>query len=244
MGIDHLLGKVHNCDCLEFMNQLPNNCVDISITSPPYNMGVKSCKKRKDIGYKFYSGYCDNLPEEEYLIFIKDRITRLIRISKHYVFWNMQMLSHNKDIIINILTKFSPHLKDIFIWEKQAISQVRDGKMARGYEFCFIFGKNNSTTFEYNNFPENRYVPNIRTWFNKERIQEHRATFPIELPSYFINNFSKKWDIVFDPFMGSGTTAVACERLGRKWFGCELEPKYCAIAEERIKRERDQLKLF
>ncbi len=50
--------------------------------------------------------------------------------------------------------------------------------------------------------------------------------------------------IVFDPFMGSGTTAVASERLGRKWFGCELEPKYVEIANKRIEAERNQLKLF
>ena len=50
--------------------------------------------------------------------------------------------------------------------------------------------------------------------------------------------------IVFDPFMGSGTTAVAAERKGYKWFGCELEPKYCEIANKRIEAERAQLKLF
>lgn len=51
--------------------------------------------------------------------------------------------------------------------------------------------------------------------------------------------------IIFDPFMGSGTTALACEKEGRKmWFGCELEPKYVAIANKRIEAERAQLKLF
>ena len=51
-------------------------------------------------------------------------------------------------------------------------------------------------------------------------------------------------DIIFDPFLGSGTTALAAERLGRKWIGCELEPKYCAIAQARVDAERAQGKLF
>ena len=59
-----------------------------------------------------------------------------------------------------------------------------------------------------------------------------------------LNEISKESAIVFDPFLGSGTTAVACERLGRKWIGCELEPKYVEIANKRIEAERMQLKLF
>ena len=71
----------------------------------------------------------------------------------------------------------------------------------------------------------------------------HPCPKAIEIWQKAINRGSvKNEDIIFDPFMGSGTTAVACERLGRKWFGCELEPKYCAIAEKRIEAERAQLK--
>jgi site-specific DNA-methyltransferase (adenine-specific) len=50
-------------------------------------------------------------------------------------------------------------------------------------------------------------------------------------------------DLILDPFLGSGTTAVVCERLGRRWLGCELNPDYAAMAEARIERERQQLQL-
>jgi hypothetical protein len=73
----------------------------------------------------------------------------------------------------------------------------------------------------------------------------HPCPKPINIWWKLLNRLSiKETDITFDPFMGSGTTAVACERLGRKWFGCELEPKYCEIANKRIEAERAQLKLF
>lgn len=72
----------------------------------------------------------------------------------------------------------------------------------------------------------------------------HPTQKPEKLMRFCIENYTEKDDIIFDPFMGSGTTAVACERLGRKWFSCELELSYCKIAEEMIAAERNQLKFF
>jgi len=63
----------------------------------------------------------------------------------------------------------------------------------------------------------------------------HFATFPIELIEPAILAGSKAGDIVLDPFMGSGTTALACEQLGRKWVGCEINPEYKALQDERLK---------
>ena len=74
--------------------------------------------------------------------------------------------------------------------------------------------------------------------------KQHPTQKPEALMRWCLNERGEEGQIVFDPFMGSGTTAVACERLGRKWFGCELEPKYCEIANKRIEAERNQLKLF
>jgi len=67
---------------------------------------------------------------------------------------------------------------------------------------------------------------------------------PIALMSWIINKYSKETDIILDPFLGSGTTAVACEKLGRKWIGIEISEKYCEIARARIKREQSQIKMF
>jgi DNA modification methylase len=61
-----------------------------------------------------------------------------------------------------------------------------------------------------------------------ERV-EHSAVFPVSLPSFFIKAYSDSGDAIFDPFMGSGTTIIACERLGRRGFGCEISPRYCDV---------------
>ena len=81
------------------------------------------------------------------------------------------------------------------------------------------------------------------TCCNKGSDKVHPTQKPDELFRWVLN-MDDEYLTVFDPFMGSGTTAVACERLGRKWFGCELVESYCRIAEKRIAAERAQLKLF
>lgn len=62
----------------------------------------------------------------------------------------------------------------------------------------------------------------------------HPATFPVELPAWFIKLFTKPGDVVLDPFMGAGTTAVACKQLGRHFIGIEINPSYCDIARRRL----------
>lgn len=71
----------------------------------------------------------------------------------------------------------------------------------------------------------------------------HRTQKPVELIVYLLNNFSDKNDFILDCCVGSGTTAVACEKLGRRWIGIEISEKYCEIAKQRIKAEADQFKM-
>lgn len=74
--------------------------------------------------------------------------------------------------------------------------------------------------------------------------EQHPTVKPIGLMEFFLHLHTEDGDFVLDPFMGSGTTAIACEILGRKWIGIEISEKYCEIAAKRIKSEADQLKLF
>jgi len=78
----------------------------------------------------------------------------------------------------------------------------------------------------------------------KDKIAfEHPAIFPEQLAYDHIVSWSNKSDLIFDPFMGSGTTAKMCEKSNRKWRGCEISKEYCKITEERVENERTQLKL-
>ena len=78
------------------------------------------------------------------------------------------------------------------------------------------------------------YPDNVLYFATECGNQGHSATFPIELPEWFIKLFTKPGDIVLDPFMGSGTTAVAAKQLGRQCIGIELDPAYIQITRERL----------
>lgn len=87
------------------------------------------------------------------------------------------------------------------------------------------------------------YPTNVLHLATESKNRNHSATFPVELPSWFIKLFTRQNQIVFDPFLGSGTTAVAALRLDRHFLGVELNRKYCRLARSRIKLARGQMKL-
>jgi site-specific DNA-methyltransferase (adenine-specific) len=90
---------------------------------------------------------------------------------------------------------------------------------------------------------DDKAIPNIMR-YSKPRDTEHPNEKPVELPGKFLSAHAKPGQIVLDPFCGSGSTLLAAERLGLKWIGIELEPKYVAIAQARIDAEMAQGKLF
>lgn len=246
--IDEYVNKVIQGDCLEVMKKLPDKYVDLVVTSPPYNMGKVSLgyQPNSTVGQSFYGENCDdNKNDSEYIKWCIEIINKCLRIS-NYVFWNVQFVRSTRNMVFELQSVFKNKIKDIFIWEKQAVASItsKKGGMAKGWEYIFMLGQDNLSTFTNNSFPENGYVPNIKTWYKKESFKEHHATFPIAMPSYFIKNFTKKDNIVLDPFLGTGTTALACVKLNRRFIGIEKEERYCRIAQDRIDAELNQLKLF
>ena len=229
------VNKIYCMDALELLKQMPDKSVDLIVTSPPYNTKNKSLgyHPNSKTGDRFYDEYDDNLDDLSYYNFISNSIKECIRVSR-YTCWNMQMLSNNKDTIIKILFYFKENLKDIFIWEKQAVSQIVEGRLAKGYEFVFIFGQDNNMTFEYRDFPKNKYVPNIQKWFKRGSIPEHHSTFPMDLPRYFIKRLTKEGDLILDCFVGSGTTVVVSKSLNRKYIGCDISQRYVDITNKRL----------
>jgi site-specific DNA-methyltransferase (adenine-specific) len=240
--------KIYNQDCMEGMKELSDNSVDLILTSPPYNMGdgvSLGSQPNSTVGQKFYGNYEDNKTDEEYIDWCLKVIKECLRISR-YVFWNVQFVRTTRNMIFEIQNKFRDNIKDIFIWEKQAVSNItaKNGGMAKGWEFVFMLGGDNKSIFEYNNFPSNGYVPNIKTWFKKECFVNHHATFTQEMCHYFINNFTKEGDTVCDPFAGMATTGMSCLKLNRNFIGYEIDKDYYESAMKRIENHKKQGVLF
>jgi len=233
------LNKIYCESNLETMSRMPDGFVDLVLTSPPYNTGGKSLSTGD-----FYKEYKDDLKNNEYKDFIFNNVRELMRISKYYVVYNFQILSNNKNVYLEFMNEFKDNIKDIAIWKKQAVAQIQKGKMATGYEFIVILGKDSRMNFEYNNFPDNNYVPNVQTWTKKEQIKGHGATMPIEMARYFIEYFSKEGDLIYDPFMGTGTTAISSVLQNRNFIGSEITQEYVDLANKRLEPYLNQTTLF
>lgn len=238
------LNRIYNEDCLEGMKRIPDKSVDLVFTSPPYNMNLrirngKYCSRQivKEISTK-YKNFDDNLPMEEYYEFNKKVIGELLRVSD-LVFYNVQFLTGNKRALFKLIGEFNEKLKEIIVWDKiNAQPAISQNVMNSQFEVILVFDDNNSIlrSFGQANF-ERGTLSNV--WGikrGKKYSTNHGATFPVELAEKAITNFCVEGGVVLDPFIGLGTTAVACINTNRSYIGFELDKQYCDIANERIQK--------
>lgn len=230
---------IYHGDCREVLPTLEP--AHLCITSPPYNQGGANLgyQPNSTVGQSLYGDYEDNLSAEDYAQFLFFVLAAALEKTT-YTFWNMQFLTSTRESIGYLLANYGKRLKDIFIWEKQSVAQIsadKSPRMATGFEFVFIFGRDGTRIFKDANFPENGYVPNIQTWYKSESFREHHATFPLEMPMYFIEYFSKPGDMILEPFMGTGTTLRAAKDLGRCAIGIDVDEKCCEVAARRMQQE-------
>lgn len=217
-------------DCLEVMTLLPKS--SLVITSPPYNVGNNNM-----VGAKYENKAVDSMNVDSYKVFLDKTISGII-MGSDYAFFNIQALSFNKQILMEVVGRYAKNLKDIIIWNKRQVAPaIEPGVMNSKFEFIYIFSSKDphkrkfddaqfkqglmNNVIESNNASQNNYSA------------EHSATFPEILPKILISKFSSG-GTVLDPFLGSGTTAVAAKELKRNCIGIEINEKYCAIAKKRL----------
>lgn len=236
------VNEIINDDCLKVMSEMSDSCVDVTITSPPYNAG-------ENIRGTFYKEYEDNMDEEAYYQFIKKTIEESIRVTKYYVFFNFQILSTNKHAYLRIMNDFRFNIKEVMVWcKKQVQPAIQPTCLSSGFEFILVFTKPDMAskrTFERAFFnqrlsgSENKnynYIYGDSASITELAVDKgtNKATFPRYLVRWFIDRFTQKDDIVFDPFMGSGTTAIVAQQNQRRYFGCELDKEQVALAKKSL----------
>ena len=237
------VNKIYNENCLETLKRFSDNSIDIVITSPPYNMNLrirngKYCSRQivKELSTK-YSNFDDNLPIDEYYDLHLNILKELLRVSD-MVFYNIQIVTGSKRAIFKIIGELSDYLKDIVIWDKgNGQPAMAERVMNRRTELVLIFDKNNaiSRQFEKCNFNRGTLDDLWLIKRGKKVSSEHGAVFPEELVSTILDNFTNEGDVIYDPFMGTGSTAVVCKKLKRKFIGSEISKEYMKVINERLK---------
>jgi DNA modification methylase len=212
---------------------------DMVFTSPPYNANASVNGKKL-----YENNNLDNKSEDEYLKFldeIKDSFYTILK-SKGIVCWNIMYNNNSRQSFIKNVNRFIESgllLTETIIWKKNAIPLTKG--LSRAFEFIFIFQKD-ELDFSYQD--KHSYNENVWEISNaKTQIESHKACFPVELPSNGIKLFTKENMILFEPFTGSGTTMVASHQLKRKCYGMELDPKYCQVIIDRMKKLDPTIKI-
>ena len=208
----------------------------ITFTSPPYNAGVSAeLSGNTHIGDNLYGKeYDDNKSQADYFDLLK-KFTELSMAVSQYSFVNIQFLSGNKVAFVDYLTAFRNKLADIAIWDKvNAAPQQAQRVMDSRFEFVLVFSESATRaigTREFRGMVHNVYSGKPQR--NNKYSSVHAATFPIDFPEHFINTFTNETELIFEPFIGTGTTLIACERLNRKCRAVEISPAYVAVAIQR-----------
>jgi len=240
---DDFINKFICGNSLQVMKEIPNNSIDLIVTSPPYNIRNTSGGGMSTIGTKNskwpvaalsegYSNHTDNMPHDEYVQWQRDCLTEMFRIipDDGAIFYNHKwrvqngLLQDRSDIVEGF------PVRQIIIWRRRGGINFNDNYFLPTFEVIYMICK---PKFKLSK----KACSRGDVWdIGQELSNEHPAPFPVELPERIISSTNAK--TILDPFMGSGTTALAAKKLHRDFVGIELSPKYVKMAEKRIQKNQ------
>lgn len=238
MNMHKYLNKTVQGDTLTVLKTLPNEIVDVGVTSPPYNKGEN--KKGWLVKNVRYSGVTDKLPEKEYQENQVDVLNEIFRITKpggsffynHKIRWEKGILLHPVDW----LRKTKWIIRQEIIWDRMIAANIRGWRFWQVEERIYwLYKPKGRNLIGIELKPKHALLASI--WrFPPERENPHPAPFPIELPVRVIFSImDEKKGVVIDPYCGSGTTLVAAKILGHDFIGIEISDEYIKYTEERLK---------
>jgi DNA modification methylase len=199
-------------DCLVEMKKIPDKSIDLVLTDPPYGIGAdKGVGGGIQKGRK-YEGNWDIRPKPEYF-------NEMLRISKQAIIFGGQCF-----------TDLLPQNNHWIVWDKTG--EIKFNNPYSGAELAWTNIIKNTVK---------KYVVIQAGFIAQEKDRWHPTQKPRALFEAILRDYSIDDNLICDPFMGSGTTGVACKELGRNFIGIEIEPKYFAIAERRISQATKEL---
>jgi DNA modification methylase len=212
---------------------------NMAFTSPPYNAGKsEALSGNTHTTDNKYNEYNDNQKQSDYLDLLCGFTNNAI-LNSEYLICNIQSLAGNKIALIEYLYEYRNNFIDVAIWDKgHGAPAMAENVMTSAWEYMFFISSKENASRAIPNANFRGTVPNIYRGTpnrNNEFSNVHAATFPIDLPEWALK-FTKENDIVLDQFLGTGTTMVAAHQLNRKCYGMELDPKYCQVIIDRMKK--------
>ena len=240
------IDTIYNGDCLDILSLMNEKSIDIVVTSPPYNK-MEGKNAGKLVESVVYDSFRDNMSESEYEENQINVLQELHRVLKDdgSVFYNHKNRYFNERMVspLEWLLQTDFEIRQEIIWNRKIAGNIRGWRFWQVDEKIYWLQKKGANRIELT--PQIASLSSV--WeIPPQRKSEtnHPCSFPIELAQRCLSISEKKDAIVLDPYMGSGTTAIAAKRKGFHYIGCELSEKYIEIAKRRISEETAQLSLF
>ena len=262
-----MINQIHNENCLDTMAKMPDNYVDIVVTSPPYD-------NLRD--YKGYSFDFENIAKELYRI-TKEGGVLVWNVSDAVIEGSESLTSFKQAIYFVEECGFLLHDTMIYLKDKSVFPEKN--RYGQVFEYMFVLSKGKTKTYNLLKDRKNKYTKvksgtertkqggtkkmkdiiiseygyRNNVWMystgyqksSKDNIAyEHPAIMPEKLAADHIVSWSNEGDIVYDPFTGSGTTLKMAHIYKRRWIGSEMSEEYCKIANKRLEPYLNQTSLF
>jgi len=248
------LNKVYLGDCLEILKEIPDESIDLIWFSPPYWNLHKYTDSSKEIGYnQSYKDYIDSLVK----IGIEGK--RILKNTGNFVVNVMDVVRNNIPVLISddLIYKIPLIFIERIVWFiPNKCPVVSDRRFVNKFEWILHFAKTQDYYFNKDEvrLPSKYATIDKRQWkYNKKGKcpgniweiparhipnSEHPASFPVELCERVIKVWSKKNDIILDPFAGAGNSLISAKNLNRNFIGIELSEKYYKIILNKLKQLR------
>lgn len=251
--LNEMINKIIKGDCLEIMRKIPDNSVDVTFADPPFNLKKK------------YNSYYDKHEVEEYLSWCKEWLYEMVRITKptgsifvhnipkwliyfasylnevaifrHWIVWDAMGSPRGKTLL--------PNHYGILYYVKSDKFKFYDIRMlhkrCRNCHYILQdYGGKKSQMHPFGPLVSDVWT-DIHRIRHKKRRDEHPCQLPIHLLERLLLMSTDEGDIVLDPFVGTGTTAIAAKKLGRRFIGIDIDQKYVEIANKKLEETKPTL---
>jgi len=221
-------------DCLEGLKQIPDNSIDLVVTDPPYEIQTSGAGIYKQPDKQYVKEL--NLMKDGFSPEILDELCRVLKKINIYLFCSQKQIIP----LLDYFVKEKGCNWNLLTWHKTNPVPACNNKYLTDTEFILFFREKGvkiygefKTKFTYYVTPLNQ---------KDKKLYKHPTIKPLEIAENLIINSSREGDAILDPFIGTGTTAVASKKLNRNYIGFEISKEYCIIAEKRISQIKRAIK--
>lgn len=255
--MEELLNKILCCDCLQILREIPNDSVDLTLTSPPYD------KTRKYNGFSFdFKGLVQHLlrvtkPGGVVVWIVGDQTINgsetgtsfkqaLYFMECNFSIFDTMIYAKNNPQPINarryqgqheymfVFSKGKPKTVNLIMEDSKQAGKRNTGTMRNGGKDTLVKKDGYGKPYKDKKIRGNIWYYSVGVEKDRHLTKNHPAIFPLQLALDHIYSWSNPGDLVLDPFMGSGTTVIAAKQLNRNYVGIEISEEYCRLAEMRL----------